>query len=654
MSLVLGDHVCPSDCEKDTSSAANVRFIGCGLMSPEAPIRLSAPLLHSSESVRGMVSSWVRPLETSVHEARLPAAQVACEDVIGVILAFANSAVIELLAHSLVDRQFHLASQTFLSALVEHIEKRNVAPRCHGSGGCLSRRLCTPHVARKFVSLPDMSLQELLPTSLDADAAFDIFSEGEPVLHCAECRMPVLRTKDIASANYRNASGRAYLVSVAHNVDIVGEPFNVQYTTGQYSVKDVSCSGCKTHLGVTYIGAHDHTNLYKVGTYLMGQRALVRPECCVTALSPYAAASACDGPMCRRCERTAAHCTFSTVLTMTANLHLGQTYKLYDLLQRQKSVEAKSQCQRRWFQGRFLHGARQVLANRAASIRARSVLVTQVLLSLPFRGMRLREPRVEEVQENNVRDITPPPDDGNDTAKDAMLERTWSATLKERLGMLLICSYPGVGDETLCSTSAMAVKFAGAVAAASIGLAPSGSSRLPRVQALVALLPGLACFRCNCRTQVVRATARAVRSEWILREVCRCEVCQQHSAASRLEVHPEQSVVQAPYLNKAEVKELLEALSDIDGGDEHGYLEALLSQGTAASEPTSQDVTRSSVPLAPRQDQPTAPRNPSVQVLSKLRNCVHRLLRSTACTVRGAARLMSALAWPLGVRSNHP
>lgn len=92
------------------------------------------------------------------------------------------------------------------------------------------------------------------------------------LLHCQACVLPVLRVDDVISSNYRTMTGRAYLAAIVSNVESASDAYEALYTTGQYTVRNVACAGCKTRLGVMYEDCADRHNAHKIGKYLLGQR----------------------------------------------------------------------------------------------------------------------------------------------------------------------------------------------------------------------------------------------------------------------------------------------------------------------------------------------------------------------------------------------
>lgn len=102
-------------------------------------------------------------------------------------------------------------------------------------------------------------------------------STDEILLQCLSCGNPILRADDILSSSYRIMTGPAYLTSSAYNVQLSSESHEAMYTSGQYTVCDVTCARCSARLGIMYTGAADAPNHYKVGKFLMGQDQLLFP-----------------------------------------------------------------------------------------------------------------------------------------------------------------------------------------------------------------------------------------------------------------------------------------------------------------------------------------------------------------------------------------
>jgi len=109
----------------------------------------------------------------------------------------------------------------------------------------------------------------------DASACESI--DDEPSFSCIMCRSPIFKADDIISSNYHAQTSPGYLISQARNTTISPELQTATYTTGQYTIQEVMCQRCSATLGVTYSGAAEPRNHYKVGKILVGRDRLQLP-----------------------------------------------------------------------------------------------------------------------------------------------------------------------------------------------------------------------------------------------------------------------------------------------------------------------------------------------------------------------------------------
>jgi hypothetical protein len=473
-----------------------------------------------------------------------------------IILEFANSNLMELIAHAIVDRQFHAVSCQIFYTILERIESRETAGMVSPSSQIA--RLCSPHVARTFVSLPEFSLREMLPKSgaelkedTDLTNAFSHFAEDEALLHCLGCNVPIIRANDIVSSNYRIVTGRAYLSNAAYNISVSEDSFEAQYTTGQYTVKHVACGSCDTRLGVTYIDAMDRANRYKVGKFLLGQKLFARPDCC--AASTHRATDqqepCCN--MCHRCTRNTARSTMQLVCLMTDNLSLAQTIKLHSLLLRQKELEDQARLRSPADSRRFMHMARRALIAKCLPLlrrvpppgsgpfsRCPRVSMPRVAHLFPqSTGSHGQEPQAQSSTQSGDAVVQRVPTTFNTAAVGCIpLVHTeaWSAVLKERIGMLVwpqglqdVMLHPGRGlamlplesvdDAQLRKGLTHVLRFIETVAVLSQRRAPVGHVGLEKMPALLKALPSFTPMSQAGPVAAMRVLARTVRQEWILR-----------------------------------------------------------------------------------------------------------------------------------------
>mmetsp|Transcript_201 Transcript_201/g.854 ORF Transcript_201/g.854 Transcript_201/m.854 type:complete len:492 (+) Transcript_201:1220-2695(+) len=98
-----------------------------------------------------------------------------------------------------------------------------------------------------------------------------------PLLQCLVCGTPVLRASDVLSSDYRIMAGPGYLAEATYNVHFASETSEVVYTSGEYTVAEISCACCAVQLGILYVDATDAENNFKVGKMLLAQDQLFLP-----------------------------------------------------------------------------------------------------------------------------------------------------------------------------------------------------------------------------------------------------------------------------------------------------------------------------------------------------------------------------------------
>lgn len=102
-------------------------------------------------------------------------------------------------------------------------------------------------------------------------------TDDEPSFRCLSCRSPVFKAFEIVSSNYHAQTSPGYLTSAIRNVQVSDDMQTATYTTGKYTIQEVSCQACSAVLGVTYSAAADARNQYKVGKFLIGRDRLQLP-----------------------------------------------------------------------------------------------------------------------------------------------------------------------------------------------------------------------------------------------------------------------------------------------------------------------------------------------------------------------------------------
>mmetsp|Transcript_32677 Transcript_32677/g.74110 ORF Transcript_32677/g.74110 Transcript_32677/m.74110 type:complete len:290 (+) Transcript_32677:121-990(+) len=138
--------------------------------------------------------------------------------------------------------------------------------------------LVEPAAETATATEPAASEAAAAATAAPAASHQEEVKENEDGYLCGSCDNPIFKEEDILSSNYHAMTGPGYLTSAANNVSISLEMQTQLYTTGKYTVREVSCSCCGSILGVTYAGAADARNRYKVGKFLIGRDRLCLPD----------------------------------------------------------------------------------------------------------------------------------------------------------------------------------------------------------------------------------------------------------------------------------------------------------------------------------------------------------------------------------------
>jgi len=92
------------------------------------------------------------------------------------------------------------------------------------------------------------------------------------IFGCAKCRTHLTIIECMISRQFNGQHGRAYLFSSVVNIT-EGEPEERNMTTGAHIVRDIACLKCETTLGWKYDKAHEPSQQYKEGKFIL-ERAL--------------------------------------------------------------------------------------------------------------------------------------------------------------------------------------------------------------------------------------------------------------------------------------------------------------------------------------------------------------------------------------------
>jgi len=100
------------------------------------------------------------------------------------------------------------------------------------------------------------------------------YLDGPRVLSCAQCRRHLTYYCYIVSKSFTGRGGRAYLLEDVVNVS-VGREEERLLLTGLHVVADICCTGCDECIGWTYVRAHDASQKYKEGKFIVEKARLL-------------------------------------------------------------------------------------------------------------------------------------------------------------------------------------------------------------------------------------------------------------------------------------------------------------------------------------------------------------------------------------------
>ncbi|KAK8711957.1 hypothetical protein V6N13_147211 [Hibiscus sabdariffa] len=105
---------------------------------------------------------------------------------------------------------------------------------------------------------------------------FIITLEGN-VYSCKHCFTHLALLDDIISKSFHCGHGKAYLFDKVVNIT-VGEKEERMMMTGLHTVVDIFCVGCGSIVGWKYEAAHDKTQKYKEGKFILERFKVLGPD----------------------------------------------------------------------------------------------------------------------------------------------------------------------------------------------------------------------------------------------------------------------------------------------------------------------------------------------------------------------------------------
>ncbi|XP_060176415.1 protein yippee-like [Lycium barbarum] len=94
---------------------------------------------------------------------------------------------------------------------------------------------------------------------------------------CKHCQTHLALADHIISKSFHCSHGKAYLFDNVVNVT-VGEKEERLMMTGMHTVVDIFCVGCGSIVGWKYEAAHDKTQKYKEGKFILERFKVAGPD----------------------------------------------------------------------------------------------------------------------------------------------------------------------------------------------------------------------------------------------------------------------------------------------------------------------------------------------------------------------------------------
>ncbi|XP_078436490.1 protein yippee-like [Wolffia australiana] len=97
------------------------------------------------------------------------------------------------------------------------------------------------------------------------------------VYSCKHCETHLARCDDIVSRSFHCRHGKAYLFARVVNV-WVGRNEDRLMMTGMHTVADIFCVGCGSEVGWVYVVAHEKSQKYKEGKFILERFKVLGPD----------------------------------------------------------------------------------------------------------------------------------------------------------------------------------------------------------------------------------------------------------------------------------------------------------------------------------------------------------------------------------------
>lgn len=101
------------------------------------------------------------------------------------------------------------------------------------------------------------------------------YLRGSKIWGCAGCHTHLAVEEDLLSTHFNGVLGQAKLFENVTNVDYSEKQIKAMIS-GSFTIQSIECKKCRKYLGWTYIRAHEESEGYKVGRFILEDGATCR------------------------------------------------------------------------------------------------------------------------------------------------------------------------------------------------------------------------------------------------------------------------------------------------------------------------------------------------------------------------------------------
>mmetsp|Transcript_56851 Transcript_56851/g.64885 ORF Transcript_56851/g.64885 Transcript_56851/m.64885 type:complete len:113 (-) Transcript_56851:377-715(-) len=106
---------------------------------------------------------------------------------------------------------------------------------------------------------------------------FLLYIDAPRIYICGHCRCHLANLDDLVSKAFQGRHGKAYLFDTITNFSL-GPLEERTLNTGQHVVCDIFCKGCHRVIGWKYEVAHEPSQKYKEGKFIIERMQMIKLE----------------------------------------------------------------------------------------------------------------------------------------------------------------------------------------------------------------------------------------------------------------------------------------------------------------------------------------------------------------------------------------